>query len=107
MDEQSKSRIRELMFHAVPDPDEIIDDDVLERTEAVGYEEGQTLKAEFRSLIESLVDWPDARQTVLESLDTIEDSGNDVPGDAVEWKNVCDVMGRKIRRVLAEVLSAE
>ena len=86
MDEQSKSRLRELMFHVVPDPDEVIDDDVLARCEAVGFEEGQRLKAEFRSLVESLDDWPDVRQTVLDSLNDMDDVSNDVPVDAVEWK---------------------
>jgi len=104
MDDAIKNRIRELMFYVVPDPDEEITDDVLEKSEAVDYEEGERLKAEFRSLIESLHDHPEVRQTVLTSLDDIESSGDEVRGDDIEWRNVCDVSGRRIRRTLEPIL---
>ena len=107
MDDQSTSRVRELMFHVVPDPDEVIDEDVLARSEAVGLEESQRLKAEFRSFIESLDDWPNVRQTVLDALSEMDASSNDAPGNVVEWMNVRDVMGRRIRKALAQVLSAD
>ena len=104
MDDPTKARIRELMFHVVPDADEDITDDVLARSEAVDYEEGERLKSEFRSLIEALNEHPEARQTVLDALDEINASANESVGDAVEWKNVCDVMGRRIRRALEPLL---
>jgi hypothetical protein len=104
MNDQTKSRIGELMFYVVPDPDEDITDEVLERSEAVGYEESQVLKAEFRSLIESLDSHPTVRQTVLSSLDDMDANNKEARGDDVEWKNVCDVMGRRIRRALAKLL---
>ncbi len=47
MDDLIKARIRELMFHVVPDPDEDITDDVLTRSEAVDYEGGNQLKSDF------------------------------------------------------------
>jgi hypothetical protein len=104
MDDAIKAGIRELMFYVVPDPDEEITDDILEKSEAVGYEEGQRLKSEFRSLIESLDGHPEARQTVLASLDDIDSSGDEVRGDDIEWRNVCDVLGRRIRRALEPIL---
>ncbi len=104
MDDAIKDRIRELMFFVVPDPDEEITDEVLEKSEAVGYDEGEQMKAEFRSLIESLDDHPEVRRTVLESLDDMAASGDETRGDDVEWRNVCDVMGRRIRRVLEPIL---
>ena len=104
MDDHTKSRIGELMFHVVPNPDEEITDEVLERSESVGYEESQLLKAEFRSLVESLDAHPAVRQTVLSSLDDMNASSKEALGDDIEWKNVCDVMGRRIRRSLAELL---
>jgi hypothetical protein len=107
MDKQAKSRIRELMFYVVPDPDEVIDDDVLARTEEVDYEEGERLKTEFLSLIESLEDWPEERSVVLNALCEMEASSRDAPGNVVEWENVRDVMGRRIRTALARVLSED
>ena len=82
MDDLTRVRIRELMFHVVPDPDEDITDDVLARAEAVGYEEGKQLKLEFRSLIEALSEHPEARQTVLDALDEINVSASESRGDA-------------------------
>ncbi len=108
MNDQMKSRIRELMFHVVPDPEEVIEevitDEVLARSESVDYEEGQQLRAEFRSIIESLDEYPSMRGTVLAALDDMDASSNDARGDTVEWMNVRDVMGRRIRQALAEVL---
>ena len=104
MDDQTKSRLRELVFYVVPDPDEDITDDVLAESESVGHEEGQQLEAEFRSIIESLDDHPSVRTTVLAALDDMEGSSDEVRGDDVEWMNVRDVMGRRIRKALAEVL---
>jgi len=104
MDEKTKTRLRELMFYVVPDPDEEITDEVLERSEAVDYDEGQALKAEFRTIIESLDRYPDVRSTVLEALDDMDASSKEARGDDVEWRNVCDVMGRRIRRLLADLL---
>ena len=106
MDEQTKSRIRELMFYVVPDPGEEITDDVLARSESVDYNEGERLKAEFRSLIEGMTDQPEVRQTVLAALDDMKASSNEVPvhGNDTEWLNVQDVMGRRIRKALARLL---
>lgn len=104
MDETTKSRIRELMFHVVPDPDEEITEDVLARSEAVDYEEGQQLMAEFRALIDSLDDYPEVQSTVLAALDDMDASSNEVTEDSVEWTNVRDVMGRRIRKALAQLL---
>jgi len=104
MNDRMKSRIRELVFHVVPDPDEDITDEVLAKSESVDYEEGQQLKAEFRSIIESLDDYPEVRATVLAALDDMEASSNEARGDDVEWMNVRDVTGRRIRKALAEVL---
>ena len=104
MDDRTKSRIRELMFHVVPDPDEIITNEVLARSEEINYQDEERMKAEFRKLIEELDDWPDVRRVVLGALDEIEASGKDSPGDIVEWTNVRDVMGRRIRKALARVL---
>ena len=106
MDERTKSRIGDLMFYVVPDPDEVITDDVLSRSEAVDYEEGEILKKEFRSLIESL-DFPDVRDKVLAALDDMEASSNEAHGDDTEWMNVRDVHGRRIRRALAPILMPE
>ena len=104
MDEQKKSRILELMFHVVPDPDEEITEDVLAKSESVDYEEGEQLKSEFRSLIESLDEFPDERRTILAALDDMDASSNDVPGDTTEWMNVRDVMGQRIRTALQRVV---
>lgn len=104
MDETTKSRIRELMFHVVPDPDEEITENVLARSEAVDYEEGQQLMAEFRALIDSLDDYPEVQSTVLAALDDMDASSNEVTEDSVEWTNVRDVMGRRIRKALAQLL---
>lgn len=104
MDDPTKLRIRHLMFHVVPDPDEIITDGVLERSEEVDYEEEKRMKAEFRHIVESLEDLQDVRQVVLAALDDMDASGKDVQGDLVEWTNVRDVMGRRIRQALSRVL---
>jgi hypothetical protein len=106
MNEKTKARLIELMFHVVPDPDEVITDDVLSRCEAVDHEEGEILKKEFRSLIEAL-DHPDIRDKVLTSLDEMAASDKEAHGDDVEWMNVRDVHGRRIRRALAPILSPE
>lgn len=103
MDNETKARLRHLMFYVVPDPDEEITDEVLERSEAVDYEEGNWLKAEFRSIIEALDEHPDVRRTVLSALDDLEASTNESTDD-LEWRNVCDVMGRRMRRALDEIL---
>lgn len=107
MEDQLKSHLRDLMFYVVPDPDEVIDDDVLARSEAVGFEECENYKAEFRSIIESLHGHPEARATVLSALDDMEASSAESRGDTVEWMNVRDVMGRRIRKVLAPLLAEE
>ena len=104
MDDAKRRRMRELLFFVVPDPDEDIDDGVLARTEAIDWEEGEQLKAEFRSMIEGLSDYEEVRCQVLESLDAIKASGNEARGDDVEWLNVCDVHGRRIRKALGEIL---
>jgi len=104
MNEQTESRIRELMFHVVPDPEEVITDEVLAKSDSVDYEEGQQLKTEFRSIIESLDEYPSVQRTVLAALDDMAASSNEARGDDVEWMNVRDVMGRRIRQALAEVL---
>jgi hypothetical protein len=104
MDDKTKSRIRELMFHVVPDPDEDITDEVLAKSESIGFEADQQLQAEFRSIIESLDDHPSVRTSVLAALDDMDASGDEARGDDVEWMNVRDVMGRRIREALAEVL---
>ena len=104
MDDRTKFRIRELMFHVVPDPDENITDEVLARSEEVNYQDAEQMKAEFRSIIESLDDRQDVRQIVLEALDDMEASSNGSPSDTVEWMNVRDVLGRRIRTALARVL---
>ena len=88
----------------MPDPDEIITDDVLERSEEFDNEEEERMKAEFRHLIESLEDLQDVRKVVLAALDDMDVSGKDVPGDLVEWTNVRDATGRRIRKTLARVL---
>ena len=69
-------------------------------------EEGERLKAEFRCLIESLAEAPDVRTRILERLDDMEASLNEATGNAVEWENVRDAMGRRIRRALEPLLSA-
>ena len=92
------------MFHVVPDPDEVIDEDALTLSEMVGYEEGEQLRAEFRALIESLTDWPEERITILAALDDMDASSNEPTEDGVEWMNVRDVLGRRIRTVLAKLL---
>ena len=107
MDDHTKERIAELMFYVVPDPDEVITDEVLARSEAVGHEEGERLKREFRNLIKSLGDYPEVRSKVLKALGEMEASDNEAHGDDVEWMNVRDVHGRRIRRALAPVLAPE
>ena len=104
MDDRTKSRIRELMFHVVPDPDEVITDEVLARSEEANYQDEKRMKVEFRRIIEDLDEWPDVRSLVLGALDDMEASSNDSPSDNVEWMNVRDVMGRRIRKALAPVL---
>ena len=103
MDEQTKNRFRELMFYVVPDPDEIITDEVLTRSESVGYQEGERMKVEFRSLVEELNAWPDVKNVVLGALDDMKASSDESRGDSIEWMNVQDVMGRRIRKALAQV----
>ena len=107
MNDQMKSRIRELMFHVVPDPEEIIEevitDEVLAKSESVDYEEGQQLKAEFRSIIESLDEYPEVRRTVLAALNDMDANSNQTGGND-EWLAIQSVMGRRIRKALAEVL---
>jgi hypothetical protein len=92
------------MFYVVPDPGETITDEVLERSEAVGYEEAERMKTEFRQLIESLDDFADVRPIILESLDNMDASCEDVTGDDTEWMNVRDVMGRRIRKALTGLI---
>ena len=104
MDEPTKSRIRELMFHVVSDPDEVITDDVLARSEAVDFEAGQKLSAEFRSIFESMDEYPGVRKAVLAALDKMAAADNQVRSDDLEWINVRDVMGRRIRKALAAIL---
>ena len=104
MDSRWKDRIRELMFYVVPDPDEVITDEVLARSGAINFQEEAKFQAEFRALIEELEEWPDVRDVVLDALNTMDESSKDSPSDAVEWQNVYDVMGRRIRRALAKVL---
>jgi len=104
MDEQTKLRLRELMFFVVPDPDEQITDEVLARSESINYEEGEQLKDEFRTLIESLDQFPDVREKVLAALDDMEASSQEAPCDDVEWMNCRDVQGRRVRRSLATVI---
>ncbi len=107
MNDHTRDRLVELMFYVVPDPDEAITEEVLARSEAVGYEEGEKLKREFRNLIKSLDDHPEVRSKVLKALDEMEASDNEARGDDVEWMNVRDVHGRRIRRALALVLAPE
>ena len=104
MDDQTKSRVRELMFHVVPDPDEELTNEVLAESASVDYKEGQWLRAEFRSIIESLDEYPSQQRTVLAALDDMDASSHEARGDNVEWMNVSEVMGRRIRKALAEVL---
>ncbi len=107
MKERTRDRLVELMFYVVPDPDEVITEEVLARSEAVGYEEGEKLKREFRNLIKSLDDHPEVRSKVLKALGEMEASDKEAHGDDVEWMNVRDVHGRRIRRALAPVLAPE
>lgn len=106
LDEAMKSRLAELMFHVVPDPDEERTDEVLAASEGVTFEEGETMKAEFRSLISSLDEYPEVRAAVLEGLDDIagaaEDSG--AMRSDVEWVNTCDVVGRRIWKAMRPLL---
>jgi len=106
MDDHTKARIRELIFYVVPDPDEVITEDVLEASEAVEWDEAEQMKAEFRALIESLDDDVEVRRVVLSALDDMDASSNEARGDDIEWMNVRDVMGRRIRRALAPILDA-
>ena len=107
MDEPTKSRIRELMFYVVPDPDEEITDDVLAHSESVDYNEGEKLKAEFRSIFETMDEYPGVCKTVLECLDNIKAAANEVRGDDTKFLNACDVMGRRIRKALDTILQWE
>ena len=104
MNDSTKSRIRELLFHVVPDPDEEITDDVLIRTEAVDYEEGKRLETEFRAIFVEMDEYPGVCKTVLESLDRIEAAANEVRGDDTEFLNTCDEMGRRIRKAVTTIL---
>ena len=104
MDEYTKSRIHELIFHVIPDPDEVLTDEVWERSWAVGYEEGQRMKAEFRQLIESLDDFAGVRRIIFVALDDIDASHNDATSDDVELMNVWDVLGRRIRKALTGLI---
>jgi hypothetical protein len=104
IDQQTQARLRTLMFYTVPDPDEKITDEVLAKTEAVGYEEGQKLKAEFRMIVESLGAYPEIRTIVLEALDGIKAAGEDATGNDTEWMNTCDVLGRRIRLAIKPLL---
>jgi hypothetical protein len=104
MDDRWKSRIRELLFYVVPDPDEVVTDEVLARSGAVDYREEVRLRTEFRALIEELDDWPDVRRVVLDALDAMDDASRDSSSDGVEWENVHDVMGRRVRKALTHVL---
>ena len=78
--------------------------EVLAKCESVDHEEGEQLEAEFRAIIELLDEYPVVRRTVLAALDDMEATNNEARGDDVEWMNVRDVMGRRIRKALAEVL---
>ena len=104
LDDATKTRLTELMFYVVPDPEEVLSDEMLEQSEAVGWEEAEQLKAEFRNIVESAVPDEDVRRTVLESLDAMAASGDEAHGDDVEWMNVRDVMGRRIRWAMAQVI---
>lgn len=104
LDKATKARLLELMFYVIPDPNESIDDDVLAQSEEVGWEEAQQMKAEFRSVIASMDDHPDVRRVVLAALDDMDASSREALGNDREWMNVCDVMGRRIRRAIAPLL---
>ncbi|QNN20981.1 hypothetical protein HED60_01415 [Planctomycetales bacterium ZRK34] len=104
MDNATRNRLRELLFYVVPDPDEVISDDVLEQSESVGWHEAEQMKTEFRSLVESLDEHPDVRDIVLASLNDMDASSNESHGNDTEWMNVRDVMGRRIRRALAPLV---
>lgn len=62
------------------------------------------LKVEFRRLVSELPELSHVSDKVLASLDQIEASGEEARGDDVEWRNVCDVHGRRIHRTLAPLL---
>jgi len=102
MDDKKKKRIKELLFYLVPNPDEEVTDELIERSASVSYEEGERLKAEFRSLIESLDDHPKTRRTVLAALDDME-SNSEHTEDDKDWLTIHSVMGRRIHRALAQV----
>jgi hypothetical protein len=104
MDDRWKARIRESIFYVVPDPDEVITDEVLAQSGAIDYSEEARLRAEFRALIEELDSWPDVRRVVLDALDAMDDASRDSSSDGVEWQNVHDVMGRRVRKALTQVL---
>ena len=95
-----RTNVPHSLFHIVPDPEEaieeVITDEVLAKSESVDYEEGQQLKAEFRSIIESLDEYPEVRRTVLAALDDMDANSNQTGGDN-EWLTVQSVMGRRIR----------
>ena len=104
MTEPQKSRLRKLMYHVVPDPDGDITDDVLAKLESVDREELEKLKAEFRSILESLDEYPSVRRTVLAALEFLEASSHAAMGSGIEWMDLRDIMGRRIRKAMAEVL---
>lgn len=87
MNETTKTRLRELMFYVVPDPDEDVTDEVMEKTGKIDYDKSIVLKAEFRTIIESLDARPRVRRVVLEALDDIYDLENETPIIVVEWVN--------------------
>lgn len=104
VDEATKKRLSELMFHVVPDPDEDATDEVMDESGKVDYDESLVLIAEFRSIIESLDGHPDVRHIVLHALDDIEASTIDEPLNLVEWMNTTEVLGRRIKRALGPLL---
>lgn len=107
LDETTKSRLAELMFHIVPNPDEELTDEVLAASEAVTFDEVEVMKVEFRSLVASLDEYPEIRDAVLEGLDDIAGAAADSGQmrSNVEWANTCDVVGRRIWKVMQPLLS--
>ena len=49
LDETMKSRLAELLFHVIPDPDEEWNDEALAASEDVAFEEGEAMKTEISS----------------------------------------------------------
>lgn len=107
LDDKTKDHIKELMFHTVSDPDEVITDEVLAKTESVNYDESVAMKKEFRAFIEGLNDHPNIRMIVLEGLDDLIAVGNQPGGghSSVEWMNTHEVIGRRIRKAMAPLLA--